>query len=164
MKQVFKLEEFVDDVEEVADAGLLLQAGGLLPPGILENLRKLRRLDLLQDEVVLALIGQAPIDPLGIYGAMKDMGAWAFQSTDCTMLQILAKKGGRPVALMRLDLLSDSLDFVSLRQGQLALREQVTGEVLVEKMSEAGMTEDRFRAWLVAKMKATIDEGMANAA
>jgi hypothetical protein len=162
--QVFKLGEFVDDVEEVADAGLLLHAGGLLPPSIVENLRKLRRLDLLHDDVVLALIGQAYIDPLGIYGAMKDRGVWAFQPTDFTMVQILAKKGGRPVALMRLDLLSDNLDFVTLRQGQLVLREHVTGEALVEKMREPGMTEERFHAWLVGKMKAAIDEGMANAA
>jgi hypothetical protein len=159
--QVFRLEEFVDDIEEVADAGLLLHAGNLIAPGTVENLRRLRRLGLLTDDVILAIIGQAPIDPFGVYGAMKDMGVWAFQQNDLMMVQILAKKGNQPVALMRLDLLSDNLDFVVLREGQLVLQEQVLGETIADRLREPGMTSERLMSWLVGKMKAVIAEGKA---
>jgi len=161
--QVFRLEEFVNDIEEVVDAGLLLHVETLMSPSTVGNLRRLRRLGLLRDDLILAIIGQAPIDPVGVYGAMKDMGAWAFQPSDFTMLQILAKKGNQPTALMRLDLLSDNLDFVVLRDGQLVLREQVLGDTIAQRMREPGMTSDRLIAWLVEKMKAAISEGTATA-
>jgi hypothetical protein len=154
---IFNLEEFVDDVDEIENAGLLLHASNMMARSTIDNLRKLRRLGLLHDDAILALIGRAPVDPLNLYGAMKDMGVWAFQPRDFTVIQVLKKEGPEPVAAMRLDLLSDDLDFIVLRDGQLVLREHISSEELSE------VTGERLQSWLAEKIKATIDEGTAAA-
>lgn len=155
------LDEFV--AREGADekATITLEVGAL-PPNVLENLRKLQRLGLLTDEAVLCLVGQAPIDPYGIFGAMQAYGPWAFQPLDFTAVSILGKKGANPVALMRIDLLSNDLTFVALKKGQLVQHSVVTSDELMQRMATPGMDALKFAEWLREQMKSTLDAGMAD--
>jgi hypothetical protein len=156
VSQVFSLAEYADEEDGCAEGAVALQVAAATTPRVLENLRRLRRLDLLTDEVVWALVGQAPIDPLGLYGALKNRGAWAFSPLDFTVVQVLAKKGALPVAAMRVDLLSNDIVFVALEAGQLVARASISRDQLESKLREPGCSETVVLAWL----KGYIDEAV----
>lgn len=160
MKTPFTLDRFVEEASDCAEGVLHLRFKGAMPPKILENLQRLRRLGLLEDDVVLALIGQAPLDPIGLYGAMKHSGVWAFQAFDFTMIQVLAKKGNTPAALMRIDLISDEVTFVVLREGQLVEYARIAPDDIVAKFKEEGATEARFLAWLQTYINDAVAVGL----
>jgi hypothetical protein len=154
------LEEYIarDDWSKKEKVTLEL---GALPKNAIDNLRKLQRLGLLTDEAVLCLVGQAPIDPYGIFGALQSFGPWALQPLDFTAISILAKKGAQPVALMRIDLLSDDLTFVVLHDKQLVQHSGVTGDEMMRRLAMPGMKASMFTAWLRGQMKAAVDAGLA---
>jgi hypothetical protein len=153
-------DEFLDGE---GGGSLELPLKGALSPKLLDNMKRLRRLGLLEGEVMLSLLAQAPVDPLGVYGALRHHGVWAFQAFDCTMVQILAKVKDTPVALMRLDLLSDDITFVALQHGKLVERSTLSGEEIARQLRVTGMTEDKMMAWLTGHMAQTAKEGLAAA-
>lgn len=155
----FTLQEFYKRAEDTEGAGLKLRVPGAVLPTTIATLGKLDRLDLLTDEVIFALLGQANLDPLGLYGAMKSMGVWAFNAIDFTMVQVLAKTKDVPVAVMRLDLFTDDLVFAVLKEGKLVEHETLTVDMLVAQLKEPGMTETGFKAWLVDHMRAAAKVG-----
>ena len=157
------LEEYAAKAEDLEEAAVVLRVKGLVPPKTVENLRRLRRLGLLQDATILSLIGQAPIDPYGIFGALQHTGAWAFQALDFTAIQVLAKKGSKPVALMRIDLLSDDITFVVLKAGQLVEDHVLEANFVLAKLREPGMTEDKVLAWLKGYVDEVVKKGLAEA-
>ena len=151
------LEELITQ----AKGSVTFEVEGLLP-NVAENLRKLQRLGLLTGEAILCLVGQAPIDPYGIFGALQSYGPWAFQPLDFTAVSILAKKGAHPVALMRIDLLSDDITFVVLKDKKLVEHSALMGAEMMEKMAEPGMKPKTFTTWLRGKMQAAVDAGLAD--
>ena len=157
------LGAFVQSAEDLEVAHLALKAKAPFPPKLIENLRRLRTLELLTDEVVLSLLAQAPIDPLGIYGAMKHMGVWAFSPVDFTMVQILAKKGDTPVALMRIDLMSDDIAVVALKDKQLVVHSRIGAEDIADLLGNPGASEGSVMAFIQRRMKSAIEEGLRNA-
>lgn len=159
----FTLKQFLLHAADTENAGLQLRAAGSVPLPFLEALKKLDRLDLLRDDVIMGLVGQAPIDPIGLYGAMRTMGVWAFNVFDFTMVQVLAKKGEVPVALMRLDLLSDDLVFVVLKDGKLVEHSQVSADRMMAQMREPGMTESGLKAWLTDRIREAVKVGRGDA-
>jgi len=156
VSKLVSLAEFADEEDECQWGAVALGVAAATTPRVLENLRRLRRLDLLTDEVVWALVGQAPIDPLGLYGALKHHGVWAFSPIDFTVVQVLAKKGALPVAAMRVDLLSNDVVFVALEGGQLVARASISRDQLEVKLREPGCSEAVVLAWL----KGYIDEAV----
>ncbi len=160
MTRPLTLAQFADQGAEREEGLVALKFEGALPPQVIDNLRRLRRLDLLTDEVVLALLGQAPIDPLGVFGALKHRGVWAFQPLDFTVVQVLARKGAQPVAVMRIDLISDDMVFVALKDGQLVERSHITRDQLEAKLRERGTTEDGILAWLQEFINDTVAAGL----
>lgn len=159
--KTISLERYAKDGDTLEEGVVGVPFNGLPAPNAVENLRKLDRLGLLTGEVVLGLIGQAPIDPLGVYGALKHIGAWAFNPLDCTMIQVLAKKGDKPVALMRIDLLSDDIVFVTLQSGKLAEFSQIPSVEMGAKLREEGMNESRIMSWIKGCIDEAIQAGMA---
>lgn len=159
MSEALTLEEFVDKGGHERACVVLDVAA--LPPTAVENLRKLKRLGLLTGEAIFCLVGQAPLDPYGIFGALQSFGPWAFQPLDFTALSILAKKGAKPVALMRIDLLSDDLTFVALKGEALEQHDVLLGEDLIARMRVPGTKATDVTALIRGKMKAAVDAGMA---
>jgi hypothetical protein len=157
------LGEFADQADDVEGGAVALRIKAPVPPQLVDNLRKLRKLELLTDEVVWSLIAQAPIDPLGVYGAMKDMGVWAFSGVDFTMVQVLAKAKDVPVALMRIDLMSDDITFVALEKGQLVQVSVIEAAFMEETLRRPGATETSVLALIQQHMKGAIDKGLLNA-
>jgi hypothetical protein len=157
------LEDYVASAEDLEEADILMHVTGLVPPKTIENLRRLRRLALLRDEVLLSLVGQAPIDPCGIFGALQGLGSWTFQPVNFTAIQILAKKGSKPVALMQIDLLSDDITFIALKAGQLVVHSTLEADAILTKLHETGMTEARLLEWLKDYIDAAIKGGMEHA-
>ncbi len=162
-KNLYSLEDYLDKAEDTEGAAFWMQGRGAVPPKALENLRKLQRLNMLTGDVLLSLIGQAPIDPWGIFGALQSYGPWAFQPIDFTAINILAKKGDKPVALMRVDLLSDDITFVVLKDKQLVQHAVLSGEEIMRRMSTPGLKPAEFTAWLRGQMQAAVDAGMKGA-
>lgn len=148
------------DHDDVAHVTIKVQAP---LPRFVDNLKTLSRLELLTDEVVLSLLAQAPIDPLGVYGAMKHMGVWAFSPLDFTVMQVLAKKGDLAVALMRIDLMSDDITFVALEEGQLVQVSVLEADFIAEKLRTPGTTEASILHLIQTHMKGAIDQGLRNA-
>lgn len=158
------LETYVAIADEVDEVDLVLPIKGLVPPATIDNLRRLGRLSLLNTEVLLSLIGQAPIDPFGVYGALQGTGVWAFNALDFTAVQVLAKKGAKPVAMMRIDLMSDDITLVALKKGQLVAHTTLEADFIVSKLKEPGVTEDEVFRWLKGYIDAAVSDGMTNAA
>jgi len=156
------LGEFVDSAEDLEVAHVALKVLAPVPPRLVENLKALRRLELLTDEVVVSLLAQAPIDPLGIYGAMKHMGTWAFSPLDFTMVQVLAKKGDQPIALMRIDLMSNDMTFVALEKKQLVEKSVITADYFVAQLQTPGTTETHILRLIQKHMKDAVDAGQRN--
>ncbi len=155
------LKGFLEDGEDLSAGTIEVPFTGMPSPKVVDVLKRLDRLDLLSGEVILALLGQAPIDPLGVYGALKHTGVWAFSSLDCTMIQVLAKKKDTPVALMRIDLLSNDIIFVALQNKQLVEIATITATQMEDKLREEGMTEGRIMDWLKRYINDTVATGLA---
>lgn len=86
------------------------------PPAALENLLKLRRLGILNGDGILALVAQAPIDPINLMGTLMRLmpGGWAFSAIDFSMVRVLARSKQSVDAAMHVDLLSgDSIKFLA---------------------------------------------------
>lgn len=160
--QTLSLDEYVEKAEEVEGAAFVIEPAGAVPPKALENLRKLQRLGLLNGNVLMSLIAQAPIDPFGLFSALKSFGPWVFQPLDFSAMCILAKQGGEPAALMRLDLISDDITFVVNRNKQLVFHSGITGDEIAQRLAQPNAKASNFTAWLRMKMKAVVDEGMKN--
>lgn len=159
----YSLTEYVDQAEDLDEADVVLQVRGLVPPAALDNLRRFRRLSLLTEEVLLSLIGQAPIDPFGVYGALQYSGVWAFQPLNFTAVQVLAKKGAKPVAVMSIDLMSDDITLVALKKGKLVTHTILEADFIVSKLKEPGATEADILRWLKGYIDAAISDGMRSA-
>jgi hypothetical protein len=160
--KTLSLGEYADSALDLEVAHVTVKIQSPMPR-LVDNLKTLRKLELLTDEVVMSLLAQAPIDPLGIYGAMKYMGAWAFSPLDFTMVQIIAKKGDAPVALMRIDLMSDDITFVALEKGQLVQVSVLEADFIAEKLRTPGTTEGTILTLIQTHMKEAIDKGLRNA-
>lgn len=93
-------------------------------PHAFTNLKKLRRLGLLNGDVLLSLIAQAPIDPINLMSVLMKIGSkgWNFSPVDFTMFRVIAKKGDVVTAAFRVDLMGDTIEaLVTNRAGQLTL-------------------------------------------
>lgn len=156
MSRTLSLQDLLAVDDEALPVTLRMTVRTLAPP-TLKALRQLKDLGLLDDEIVLSLVGQAPIDPIGLYEALRDSGTWAFSALDFTVIQVLAKKRDKPVAAMRIDLLSDDLTFIVLRDGKLVEHSTKSGEELAALV--VGRT---LRTWLDEATRAVIEEGFAN--
>lgn len=155
-----RLEDYVRVIEDQGAGGeITLEAPALPTPNLVANLRHLKNLGVLSDETIWALVGQAPIDPIGLFAVLRNRGTWAFQPLDFTMLQILAKREGTPVALLRIDLMSDDMTFVVMKNQVLVEEFVVTAEETTKILAQPHITEDKVLIWLHRHMKRAIDIG-----
>jgi hypothetical protein len=154
------LKAFAFDSDELVAGVLDVPFKGAVAPKVIDNFRRLERLGLLTGEVVLALLGQAPLDPIGVYGALKHTGVWAFNALDFTVVQVLAKKKDMPVAVMRIDLLSDDIVFVAMQKKQLVQVSGITADEMEAKMKEPGMNESYIMAWIKKYIDDTVALGL----
>lgn len=95
------------------------------PPAALENMLKLRRLGILNGDGLLALVAQAPIDPINLMGTLMRLmpEGWAFSAIDFSMVRVLAGSKQAVDAAMHVDLLvGDAIKFLARsKEGKLAL-------------------------------------------
>jgi len=159
--RVYSLGALAEHADELEQGAVVLRVDGSTPSKVIENLRRLHRLDLLTDEAIWSLVGQAPVDPLGVYGALRHWGVWAFSPLDFTVVQVLAKKGAMPVAVMRVDLMSNEIVFVALERGQLVARARITPDQLEEKLRDPGTGQAGIRSWLALHIAETVAAGFA---
>lgn len=100
-----------------------LQLWDHAPPSLLERLAKLDRIGLLNGDVLMSLVAQAPIDPLNLFAAIQQAspGAWAFSGIDFGVVRVLARTAaGGVAAAIRIDLMDSSVSTLVLNQaGQL---------------------------------------------
>ena len=89
------------------------------PPAAFENLKKLRRLGILNGEALLALIAQAPIDPINLMGTLMHVmpDGWAFSAIDFSMFRVLARNAKKAVsAALRVDLMGGAIQALVLNK------------------------------------------------
>lgn len=155
------LKAFALDCDELTEGVLDVPFKGAVAPKVIDNFRRLERLGLLTGEVVLALLGQAPLDPIGVFGALKHTGVWAFNALDFTVVQVLAKKKDVPVAVMRIDLISDDVVFVAMQKKQLVQVSGITAEEMEAKLKEPGMNEGYIMAWIKGFINDAVAAGLS---
>jgi len=155
---ILPFDEFLEKAG--VDTGVELTLKSAPPPQLLSMMKRLQRLGLLEGDVLFSILAQAPVDPLGVYGALREHGVWAFQPFDCTMMQILAKAKGKTVALMRIDLISDDITFVTLQAGQLTERSCISADEIGRRLKEKDMTEEKMLAWITGYMSQAAKEGL----
>ncbi len=88
-------------------------------PAVLKNLAKLKKLGICTMDAVLALVGQAPIDPVNLMGTLMQMNpdGWAFSAVDFTMVRVLSRTSKKAVAAaLRVDLMSNAISTLVLNQ------------------------------------------------
>lgn len=160
--KALSLRDLSDTADSVENAIVAIRVAGGLTPALANNLKQLVRLELLTDEVIWAILAQAPIDPLGVYGAMKHMGVWALSVSDFTMVQVLAKVGATPVAAMRIDLMSDDMTFVVWEAQQLVLRSTLSAGEIEEILRKPGTTENTVLSCIDKHMRQAVTLGTRN--
>lgn len=82
------------------------------PPRALQNLDRMAKLGILNADALLALVAQAPIDPLNLMGTLMRLlpGGWVFSAIDFSMIHVLAKAADKaPLAAMHVDLLAGNV-------------------------------------------------------
>jgi len=93
------------------------------PPTLLERLAKLDRIGLLNGDVLMSLVAQAPIDPLNLFATIQQAspGVWTFSGIDFGVVRVLARTStGGVAAAIRIDLMDSSVSTLVLNQaGQL---------------------------------------------
>lgn len=123
-------------------------------PRFVAVLRSLAELGLAQETTLMALLGQAPIDPLRLLAPLgKRLGGWTLNPNDATLLAVLAKVGAQPVALCVADLLSSRVSFVALRDGSLTELSTHEPDALVDMLRSTGTVQgviDRLEPYLQA--------------
>ena len=80
------------------------------------NLAKLDKLGILNGDTFLALLGQAPIDPINLMGTLmhRHPGGWVFASV-FSMMRVLARNSKKAVsAALRVDLMGTSISGLAL--------------------------------------------------
>lgn len=130
-----KLSELIK-TENLKDAVVELDGSKILPPAM-TVLRTLARKGLLNDEVFWSLIGQAPIDPIGIFTVCEHWGDWVFNPVTFSMMKILAKDGNTPVCFMAIDLLSNAVIFVGRDGTTMTAYHQLTPDDIVKRVEMA---------------------------
>lgn len=92
-------------------------------PTLLERLAKLDRIGLLNGDVLMSLISQAPIDPLNLFSTIQQNspGEWVFSGIDFGVVRVLARNSaGNVAAAVRIDLMDSSVSTLVLnKSGQL---------------------------------------------
>lgn len=133
------------------------------PPSFLSLLRRLDRLELLRDDVLVSMLGQAPCDPYGIFGALKQhLNNWEFEPGSCSIMSILAKKGDLPVAILQVDLLSGDLVFIARQEGKLEVVDNVTAHQLLTYMRTSGVTGEMVWDYINSFIERAITKGQAS--
>jgi len=144
-----RLRDFADKADDHEGAVLELNSPATLAPNTIINFKKLSRLDLLNDEVILSLLGQAPIDPLGIYQGIRAQWPdwnWAFEPSTFCVVNVLRREQGKVLAYMTLDLLSDDIVFYAKKGDVLTTHSQLTAEEFLQAgLQGAELLEKRIQ-------------------
>ena len=125
-----------EDAAETDAAELVLEMPLTQPPApeAFRNLSRFEQLGLLTGDTILSLIAQAPVDPLGLYAALRETApdGWVFSALDFSVVRILARDEHGVRASIRIDLLSDDVMLMRRRDGQLALYWGLVGDELAQ--------------------------------
>lgn len=124
MTTIITLEDLADqDTDEVFDRqppfSLDLKLTEHPTPSVAKNLAKLEKLGILNGDTLLALVGQAPIDPINLMSTLMQMNpdGWAFSAIDFTMVRVLSQTANKAVAAaLRVDLMSNAISTLVLNQ------------------------------------------------
>jgi hypothetical protein len=136
---------------------LVLKDG--VPPPLLERFAKLQRLGLLNGDVLLSMIAQAPIDPLGVVTHLMaaEPTGWVFSAIDCSIVRVLARNTEQQVsAAMRIDLLDDTVETLVVNKAR-----QLTPFQRFETLSEC--TQREPGPWILSRVKQLADEAIVAA-
>jgi hypothetical protein len=139
---LLRLPEFLRKLDDSDRLSLQIDKDETAPPTLVRTLWKLERLGLLRDDVILSLLAQPPIDPIGLYATLRQRfpdWPWTFNPLTFSVVCILAKRKDVPVALMTLDLLSDSVEFAAMVDGSLHGVKTVDGAEWGDKPIETVM-------------------------
>ena len=88
-------------------------------PSVVKNLAKLQKLGILSGDTIMALVGQAPIDPINLMGTLMQMNpdGWAFSAVDFSMIRILSRTADKAVAsALRVDLMGGAITSLVLNK------------------------------------------------
>jgi hypothetical protein len=88
-------------------------------PGVTKNLAKLQKLGILSADAILAIVGQAPIDPINLMTTLMSMHpeGWAFSAIDFSMVRVLARTPKKAVsAALRVDLMGGAISSLVLNK------------------------------------------------
>jgi len=96
-----------------------------------DNIKKMRRLGILSGDTLLSLVGQAPIDPIGLMAALLQVlpGKWVFSAIDFSMFRVVSKTPkGEVASALRVDLIQGDVVEALARNksNQLTLYKSVT--------------------------------------
>jgi hypothetical protein len=120
-------------------------------PGVAKNLAKLQKLGILTPDAIMALVGQAPIDPINLMSTLMGMqpDGWAFSAIDFSMIRVLARTPNKTVAAaLRVDLMGGAITALSLNKAnQLTIYKTLEVEPrdgMLEQIQE--LCDDAVRA------------------
>lgn len=90
------------------------------PPRVQDNLQKLQKLGLLGADVLLSIVGQAPIDPVNLAGTLKRLipDGWVFSPIDFAIVRAIGRdeRSNAIIAVMHVDLMGDTIKFLAMNQ------------------------------------------------
>ncbi len=108
-------------------------------PAVFKNLAKLKKLGICTMDAVMALVGQAPIDPVNLMGTLMQANpeGWAFSAIDFSMVRVLSRTAKKTVAAaLRVDLMSNVIATLVLNKAN-----QLTIYKTLEVEPREGMME-----------------------
>lgn len=135
------------------------------PPAFLDHLACLERLGILNGDVIISVVAQAPLDPLGLVRLLKSRSpeGWAFSTLDCSLVRVIGRDAhGRVAAAVRVGLLDNVVETtVAGADGQIVTHQRFDPVAECETRLPGLWIVDKVQDLCDVAVKAALSNGLA---
>lgn len=121
--------------------------------------RKLERLGLLTEKVIMSLIAQAPIDPAGMLAFCSSLGGFEFIADNFAARKVLSrdKTTNEPTSAMMVDVLSNDIIFLVSQGGEFVVHKMLTLADVEKRLEGKENREEALQGLLETEIMNTME-------
>jgi hypothetical protein len=165
MKQQISLKDYIKSADSLDKDGVVIVIDPKqISPGTEETLRKLNRLGLLNDKVLMSLVAQAPIDPAGMLSFCSSLGGWEFVTDNFSARKTLSKNtfSKEAMSYMMIDVLSNSIFFLIRSTEGLKTYAEYSVNDINERIKDSDNKEEALQRFIENEITKTVKAADSN--
>lgn len=161
MKRYITLQEYIKSADSIDKDEITITIDPrTITPGVDDVFRKLNRLGLLHDKVIMSLIAQAPMDPLGLVSFCNTLGGWEFYPENFSVRKVLARNASEkkePTAFMIIDVLGNDMIFIARKGNEFVTTKTITRDTLLLMLENSSQREQDLQKIIEDSITETVD-------